>query len=419
MMKMNKSTFLKAFFGVILSVTCASAQSEGLTSSPYSLYGLGIINQTSIGRSNSMGYTGIGLKTETEINNLNPSNFALIPQNSFFYDIGVTMEHNNYSNKGTDETRTTFNFSNLAFAFRITEGLGAGITMVPYSDVGYALVGIQTNIEGSSETFESNVTGLGGLNDLRLNLGYSVIDKLRLGVSASFLFGNIEENESFLITNSFFQLTETTNYSGIRLGLGMQYDISEKITFGSTIQFPTSLTGNLTRSVYKVLDGAEVIVEDEEADTTSDFKMPMELGFGLSTKFFKTLTLAVDYKKNFWDNTGQTENIGNYEDQDIYAFGLEYMKDPESYKYKDRIRYRAGFNYDNGYLAINDSKIDGYNITAGIGLPIGQGNNSMLNLSYGYGSKGQIQNILIKEDYHLLTLNLSLEDLWFRKRKIN
>ena len=419
MIKMNKNLIGKTFFFVILSATYLSAQSEGLTSSPYSLYGLGIINQTSIGRSNSMGYTGIGLKTETEINNLNPSNFALIPKNSFFYDIGVIGEHNNFSNKGTDETRTTLNFSNLAFAFRITDGLGAGITMVPYSDVGYSLVGIQTNIEGTNETFESNVSGLGGLNDLRLNLGYGILDKLRLGVSASFLFGNIEEDEAFITTNSAFQLTEATNYSGVRLGLGMQYDISEKITFGSTIQFPTSLTGNLKRSVIKVLDGAEVTVEDEETDTTSDFNMPMELGFGISAKLFKTLIVTTDYKRNFWDNTGQAENIGNYVDQDIYAFGLEYMKDPTSFKYKNRIRYRAGFNYDNGYLAINDSKIDGYTITAGIGLPIGSGTNSMLNFSYGYGSKGQIQNILIKEDYHLLTLNLSLEDLWFKKRKIN
>jgi len=419
MMKANKAFLYLTLTVALLSVKQILAQSEGLTSSPYSLYGLGIINQTSIGRSNSMGYTGIGLKTETEINNLNPSNFALIPQNSFFYDVGIMGEYNNYSNKGSDETRTTLNFSNLAFAFRITEGFGAGITLVPYSDVGYSLVGVQTNIEGSDETFESNITGLGGLNDFRVNLGYSITDKLRLGASASLLFGNIEEDEAFVISNSVFQLTETTNYRGFRLGLGMQFDLTEKITIGGTIQFPTDLNGSLKRSVFKTLDGEEVIVEDEEADTTADFKMPMELGFGLSAKFFKTLTLSTDYKKNYWDNTGQTENIGDYVDQDIYAFGLEYIKDPSSYKYKDRIRYRAGFNYDNGYLAINDAQIDGYNITGGIGLPIGQGNNSILNLSYSYGLKGQIQNILIKEDYHLLTLNMSLEDLWFRKRKIN
>ncbi|EAR01903.1 putative outer membrane protein [Maribacter sp. HTCC2170] len=418
MMKMKTKFLILVTLNVMSFNTEGLAQSEALTSSPYSLYGLGIINQTSIGKSNGIGYTGIGLKTETEINNLNPANFSLIPKNSFFYDMGISYEHNNYSNTGNNETRKTFNFSNLALAFRITDGLGAGFVMVPYSDVGYSLVGIQTNIEGTNETFESNVTGLGGLNDLKFNLGYEVTQGLRLGASASFLFGNIEEDESFLISNSSFQLNETTNYSGVRLGLGMQYDINKDFTFGSTIQFPTSLSGNLKRSVLKNLDGSNITVEDNETDNTADFNIPLELGFGLSAKFLESLTLSADYKKNFWETTGQTENLGEYTDQNIYAFGLEYLKNPYGFKYGERIRYRAGFNYDNGYLSLNKVKIDGFNITAGVGFPINRKTNSIINLSYGYGSKGQIQNILVKEDYHLITINFSLEDIWFKKRKI-
>lgn len=393
------------------------AQSESLTSSPYSLYGLGTINQTSIGRSNSMGYSGIGLKTDTEINNLNPANFALIPKNSFFYDIGITGESNTYSNSVDDQSKTTFNFSNIAMAFRIIENLGMGIVMTPYSDVGYSLVGIKTNIEGSTDTFESNVEGVGGLNDLKFNIGYRLTDKLNLGVSSSFLFGSINEEENFYLNSSAFQLSETTNYNGIRFGFGLLYDVNKSITLGGTIQLPTTLNGNLKRSVVKTIDGAEVDVEDETSDDASGFKMPLELGFGLSSTTLKNLTLTADYKKNFWTDTNQSENIGSYSDQNIYAFGLEYLKDSRGFKYKERIRYRAGFNYNDGYLAINNKKIDGYNITAGVGFPVGS-SNSILNLSYSYGSKGQIENVLVKEDYHQLTISFSLEDLWFQKRKI-
>ncbi len=416
--KMNKALF--AFFlTLVLPLAPGFAQSEGLTSSPYSLYGLGSVNQTGIGRTNGMGYSGIGLKTEDEIDNLNAANFALIPQNSFFYNVGLKGQYNNYSNKGDSETMTTINFSNLAMAFRIAEGLGAGIVMVPYSDVGYSLVGIQSNIEGTNETFKSNVTGIGGLSDLRVNLGYRIIEGLRVGASASILFGNIEEEEEFQISNSSFNLSEKTNYTGLRFGLGMQFDLTDNITLGSTVQFPTALKGNLKRSVLKNLDGLDITVEDEEADSTADFNMPFELGLGLSAKIRKSLTLSADYKKNYWDDTGQTENIGSYSDQDIYAIGIEFAKDRTSYKYGDRIQYRAGFNYDTGYLSVNGTKIDGYGLTAGVGFPIGQGQKSMINLSYSYGSKGQIQNILIKENFHLLTLNLSMEDLWFQKRKID
>lgn len=404
---------------MLLAVPPLIAQSEGLTSSPYSLYGLGAINQTSIGKTNGMGYSGIGLKTDSEINNLNAANFALIPKNSFFYDVGLKGQYNTYSNRNDDESKTTINFSNLAVAFRIAEGFGAGIVMVPYTDVGYSLVGIQTNIEGSNQTFESNVSGVGGLSDLRLNLGYEITEGLRIGASASLLFGNIEEEESFVIGSSSFNLTEETNYTGVRWGLGMQFDITDEITLGSTVQFPTALKGNLKRSVLKNIDATDITVESDSSDDTSDFEMPLEVGLGLSARFFKSLTMSADFKNNFWSATGQTENLGTYVDQSIYALGFEYVKKKDSYKYADRISYRIGYNYDTGYLSVNGSKIDGQSFTAGIGIPVGQGLRSKLNLSYSYGSQGQIQNVLIKENFHLLTLNLSLQDIWFQKRKIN
>ena len=130
--------FMMKMMNRILLVVCAvlvpifaMSQSEGLTSSPYSLYGLGIINQTSIGKTNSMGYSGIGLKSGTDINNLNPSNYSLVPKNSFFYDIGVVGEFNSYSNRGDDESKTTLNFSNLAFAFRMIGGASCHSSLTP------------------------------------------------------------------------------------------------------------------------------------------------------------------------------------------------------------------------------------------------------------------------------------------------
>lgn len=417
---MMKNNLTKIFFAltVITSITTYS-QSEALTSSPYSLYGLGIVNQASIGKSNGLGYSGIGLKNVGSINNLNPATLSLIPRNSFLYDVGLKGQFNEYSNNIDSENKTNFNFSNLAFAFPIGKGFGAGVSLVPYSEVGYSVVGIETNIEGSTDTFESTISGLGGLNDLKMNLGYQINGNIRFGISGSFLFGNIEEYESFYVSGSYFESTEETNYSGFRLSTGLQFDLSEKITIGSTIQFPTSLSGNVTRNVIKTLDGYEVTVEDETVEAVSDFTLPLEVGIGIGATIFNSWTLSADYKKNYWTETDQEEAIGRYVDQNIYAIGLEYQKNATSYKYTDRIQYRLGFNYDDGNLEIGNEKIDGYNITGGIGIPLASGRTSFMNLSYSYGSRGKIQNVAIKEQYHLITLNLSLEDVWFLKRKID
>ena len=60
-MKINQ--IIVVTIGAFLGIQQISAQSEALTSSPYSLYGLGVINQTSIGKFNSLGYSGIGIKS--------------------------------------------------------------------------------------------------------------------------------------------------------------------------------------------------------------------------------------------------------------------------------------------------------------------------------------------------------------------
>ena len=395
----------------------ANAQSEGLTGSPYSMYGLGIINQANVGKYNALGHGGIAMPGNSGINNLNPASYASIFDKSFFFDVGFRAEYNHYSNKINDEDKWSFNFSNLAFAFSLSKKSGIGVTLTPYTNVGYTLLGVTSNIEGSDQEFESTINGSGGLNDVKINYGYLLSDKIRIGGNASYLFGSIKENEFFYIGSSYFDMNETSFYHGVRLGLGFQYDILKNFSVGGTVQLPVSLDGSMDRTVTKTLDGTSVTVEDEEGENISDFKLPTELGVGIYFTPFKGFSVNADYKRNFWSSTSQTDNIGQYEDQDIFSMGVEYMKNARSLEYIDRVQFRGGFTSDNGYLSINHKKVGGYAITAGLGLPLNTNTNSMLNISYSYGQKGQLSNILIKENYHFITLNISLEDLWFIKRK--
>ena len=66
-----------------------------------------------------------------------------------------------------------------------------------------------------------------------------------------------------------------------------------------------------------------------------------------------------------------------------------------------------------------DQKISKYGLSLGIGFPLNKQDKSMINLSYSYGTQGNINNGLIKENFHLLSLNFSFEDLIFVTRKFN
>ncbi|WP_158847216.1 OmpP1/FadL family transporter [Algibacter sp. L1A34] len=396
------------------------AQSNALSSSPYSLYGLGLTNDIGTGKINGLGKSGIAIPSSTFINNSNPASFGAIPKNSFFYDFGFKGETNTSAEGGSSNSNITANFSNIGIAFPINEKSGFGVTLIPFTSVGYTISGIESYIEGSSDLFITTIDGEGGINDLKINYGYALTNKFRLGLTLSALFGKITETETnYILTNSInsILIEEDNRYSGVRLGAGFQYDITSDTSIGGIINLPTTLGGDAegtttvsTSSVY------EVIETDSDLD---DFKLPLELGFGLQTKIKEAFTVSLDYKKSFWNNTNQSDQIGTFVDQDFFGAGLQFKSRSNQSKFFNRLEYRAGFNYDNGNIEIDNTRISNSALNFGIGVPLKHNSSSMINFSYSYGNKGTISNGLIKENYHLFSINLSLEGIWFQKRKIN
>ncbi len=414
MMKMNKFLAVIATFGFTLNVC---AQSNNLTGSPYSLFGLGVQSNSNIGNNSALGRGGIALKSESLINIYNPASFAAISDQTFLFDIGFLGELNKVSNSSKDESRLAANFSNLAFAFSINKRSGIGISVVPFTDVGYALIGIESNVEGSQDEFISNITGSGGLSDLRLNYGYQLYDNFSVGLRSSFLFGSIKETESILINDTFLTIEEENFYNGFRFGLGFQFEVNNQFSIGFTTDLPTVLKGSQDRFVVKSLDFVNTQIEDEEGLNIPDFKLPLEIGFGLSIKPTNGLTINADYKRNLWGLTSQRDDIGKYVDQSILSLGAQYRARERGLKYWQNIEFRAGFNYDSGYLQVNNSSIDNYSFTAGLGLPINRRKSSMLNLSFTSGQRGTVEGILIKENFNMININLSFKDIWFKRIK--
>ncbi|MDJ0644638.1 MAG: hypothetical protein QNJ57_01515 [Flavobacteriaceae bacterium] len=399
---------------IICSVKTATAQSNNLSSSPYSLFGLGVPSDISVGKTNAFGKSGLALPFENSINGLNPAAYGGILSNRFLYDLGAKFETETLIEDGNEEGQVNGNFSNIAIAFPITRRSGLGITLIPFTNVGYEVLGIESSINGSSESFLANITGSGGLNDLKLNYGHSFSKKLRLGLGISYLFGKIEEEEIDLIGGSLLSIREESYYNGFRFTPGFQYDLTKNISIGGIVNLPSELDGSQTRTV------AVNALEPEESESELDaFKLPLEASLGVYVRFNEKLSFTLDYKRSFWDETDQNDQIGDFVDQDFVGLGLEYTPKVKGLAYWQRINYRLGFNYDNGNLVIDGNKISNTAINFGFGLPISERNNSMLNLHYSYGQRGLVSNGLIKENYHILTFNISLEDLWFVKRKLN
>jgi len=422
-MTMNRLKYFTPLF-FILFCFVTYGQTDNLTGSPYSLFGLGVNSNANVGINSSMGRGGYALNGGTFINNLNPASYGSFGDKTFIYDFGFLAEFSEIANSSTSEIRLASNFSNIAIAANINEKSAFGLSIVPFSNVGYALIGIEANIEGSLETFSSNVFGGGSLNDLRFSYGYALSQRFRFGFYASYLFGTIEESEivnsdSGLIGETGLNIQETNNYRGFRFGLGLQMDLTPNFTIAGGVDFPTILTGRQDRLVTRTLDFAPSVVEDESDLEIDDFILPVQINSGILWQPSEKFDITMDYSLGLWDLTEQEDNVGTFVDEHTAAFGIQFVQDENSFKRAKRIKYRAGFNYNSGYLEISDMAVDSYTITAGIGIPIGSGTPSALNISYGFVNRGSTEGILVQERIHTLNVNLSLKDFWFLKRKIN
>lgn len=393
----------------------AFSQSNELSNSPYSYYGLGLTNKLGPGKTNALGKAGIALSSSEEINLLNPASFAEIPLNHFFYDIGFRYQESELSQAGNTESKNSGNFSSIAIAFPLSEKSGMGVSLLPYTNVGYSIYGIETDIEGTERQFYSKIEGSGGLNDFNINFGTSLSEKLRLGVKGSVIFGKINEDELNLIGTSAIVVKEVNNYVGGRLGLGMQYDWNENLTTGVIINSPSELFGGQVQGYSYVYEGKNLGASHDLE--LKSFYLPVEMGIGIETSIGPKMMAYLDYKRNFWTQTDQSDQLGEYVDQDLLGIGLELSPGGNPLRYSSLIKFRGGFEYDTGNLEIDGERVEKYAFSLGVGLPINRRRKSMLNLHYSYGSEGRLSTTLVQEKFHLLSLNLSLQDLWFMKSK--
>lgn len=391
--------------------------SQSISSSPYSLYGVGSLYESDFGYLPSIGSSGIALPSDSFINNLNPASLGFMYQNHFLFDIGGKAIATTYQSGNKSETRNNFQFSHIALAFPVTKKSAFSFSLRPYSSSVFKISNLKLPIADSQEYYYVTAEGSGGLNNLDFSYGYRFGKKLTLGATGTVLFGNTVDDRAFLISNTLTTVHKKTDYSGVRATLGAQYKVDSTFTIASTFKVPTKINASKVQSVSSIADEVVSSIQAEQNSSADDYYMPLEMGFGISKRFKNNLNVTLDFEKSFWADTKQSELFGSFVNQERYAFGLTYSTKKNVRKYWDRVGYAAGISYDTGYLEVGGNRVNNASFSIGLNLPV-DNTFSSLNVSYSYGQKGKIANDLIKENYHKISLNLSLDGIWFVKRKI-
>ncbi len=419
------------FVSVFVFFSFSILKGQHHTSSPYSRYGLGDILPKYNGQTQGTGYSGIALRSPTHLNLMNPASYSSIPIQTFIFELGLSGKMTEFRNKQTNATVYDANINYLTFGFPITKWWSSCFGLVPYSTVGYDL----TNVESISNPTEMNIrttmTGEGGINQFVFGNSFKFLKHFSVGFHLTYLFGVIDRNVTteFIQERTYSELnsTESLNLHGFYFNWGMQYSqkINDKLYggIGIIVDNEQEINGSNTRNILINPNGEGNIPVKNDTIEEGGVKLPLNTGIGINLATPK-FSLTADYKRQNWSEAtffGETDSRLTNKEQ--ISAGLEYIPDLLSTKYWKIIHYRIGASIDNSYInfKLDDNgnsyeQINSYAITLGAEFPLKTSKTS-INVNFEYGSRGTTAHNLLQEDYLIFSLNFSLRDTWFIKRK--
>jgi hypothetical protein len=411
----------KLFLALTIFATIVVSAQEG-TSSPYSFYGLGDIKFKGTHDARAMGGLGIAYDS-IHLNLLNPATYSRLKITNF--TIGGTTTYNNLSNEEKKETaqRTTIDY--LAVGLPLGK-FGAAFGIMPFSSVGYK---IQNQTSGE-DLRSTRYTGEGGINKVFAGAAYNISNNLSVGLDIKYNFGTIETESVVFLPNVILGSREKnqSTISGLSTNLALLYSkiLANKLTLNTSFGYSPEAKLNSANSrnlatISYTVTGVEFVNDNDDLEVGDTklvipAKYTLGAGIGLPKKWFVGLEYIYQENSNLGNRFDDINNATFENSQKIIVGGNFIPKYNSFTSYWSRINYRAGFRYENTGLIINSKQINDYGINFGLGLPVG-GRFSNINLGFEYGKKGTIYNNLIEENYFNISVGLSLNDLWFEKRK--
>ncbi len=419
---------------IVLLILCLTAiasysQSGNGTVSPYSFGGIGDFRPQTTIENQAMG--GLSMYTDSiHVNLNNPAAYGKIKLVTFSAAGGhKEVKLKDFTNEQSSSV-TTLEY--IALAFPITPKFGVGIGILPYTAVGYNVFSETTN--ATRDTVLNQFTGDGGLNKAFLSAGYEITKNLHVGATVNFSFGNLQYQSVQSIDRVQYGTIDIreSEISGYDFNYGATYTprIKNKYTLFTSVTVNTQanlVSSNTERlGSFSLSTGEEIEVRDVDLEPSNlrntELKIPTTttfgLGFGRDKKWFFGAEYSLQAVGSFRNDFIDPGNIA-YEDASTLRVGGYFVPDYASFtSYLKRVTYRAGARTSKTGLIVNDTSINDFGITFGMGLPVGGGFSNM-NFGFEYGKRGTTVADLIEETYFKVSVGLSFNDKWFQKRKIN
>ena len=414
-MKKRTGIYILALIGL---VNYTKAQNNN---SPYSIVGIGDIEQSYFDRTTGMANTGLALSSNRFMFTANPAANAALDFHYFSVETAARYKNVNYS--GTPVTSISSNSSDLqmrklVIAVKPKSFWATSLGVLPFSTINYSMYGFKP-VLGSSVTIPAYYHGSGGVNNLFFTNSFQINKHLSVGVQSSWLFGNMNEIETVIPTSALDSTLITTKYitvSNPYFKFGAQY--KSKInknwvgSIGATYSHNTNIQALQSISVT---DGNSVLKSDNTYKA-SVMTLPKMFAGGIAATYKDKYTFVADYSHQPWSELNSKGINYVLVNSNRFSFGTEYSKKASFREFTyEKYFLQAGVFVNDSYLKVNGTQIKQAGATIGGGIQTARGLGMQATLEF--GSRGTTNNSLIKENYTQLTLTLSYRDFW-RSRKL-
>jgi hypothetical protein len=438
---------------LFLGVTSVTAQNN-ISSSPYSLFGIGDPLELNNTMGLSMGDVKYAMDRPFYLNTANPASYASLKAATF--SVGAMLNRTRTFNEVTSQDNDNGTLRYFGLGIPVSKKIGISLGAKPYTTFGY---GIQLeSVDQAQGEMYTRYEGQGGMNIAYGGLGYEIVSdsvqKLSLGINANYYFGNKEQ----LAINNLVTIPGALNAAFIdnyvtgdfAFDLGFIYrlnmknllktkgDLETSLTFGGTYSLANHLKtkfDSFAGSFY--YNGARLIVVTDTlrfSQDTSSIYLPEKYGFGVNYEIFNTRTkdmwiIEADYEHYGWSNLELNGVNPELTDSEKFSLGLQFVPNANSNRDFFKImRYRVGGNYKTTRINISGEPIKDYSASMGFGIPLVRSksiypSSSTIDLGVTVGNRGTVDGGLIREQYTNIYIGLSFSptywDRWFQKRKIN
>ncbi|MDQ3141012.1 MAG: hypothetical protein M3Q56_02070 [Bacteroidota bacterium] len=436
------------FLSIILLISI-QLQAQNLDFSPLSRFGLGGFNKSGSSFSNHLAYGGLAYHAENQFNPNNPASLAFLKIT--VADIGLQIKSSNFSDVNNLKASSwSGNLSHIFIGIPLRNSINQildrktyknfyslSFGLSPYTSTAYRFY-VQDST-GELGKISRDLSGAGGLNKLSGGFAYRYED-ISFGINMAYVFGKQRFQQKMFFNDLIGAgdnfLDDDFTAAGFAWNLGFMYQLTlnqkliekdkslrpRSITFGATIQLPSSITYTQNALYVTRIDIATNSAIDTvfyASNLKEDTEIPFGYGMGVHYNFKERFGLLADFKQEFWANSKLHSGLkGTLGDLSQYSLSGWYRPDATGFKsFFKRATYRAGFYFDSDYRVIDGKNPESFGLTLGLGMPIVfQRQTAMAHFGIDLG-RTSLKNVL-DENYIKFNIGFSLNDNeWFLKRR--